>query len=123
MTARPAYLLRAAILTASCLHVLLAGTLPVYPGAQLDQEFERRKLRLPKIESKQYITRDSFDKVDAYYRKLAPQVREDTIDQKGHKRFSFREMGDDRNSTTIEWSNEDPKDKDKTFILVNIRAK
>ena len=99
--------------------MLMSGTIALYPGAKLDQEFEREKTRNPKMETKQYITLDSFDKVAAFYKKLAPVAPEWTINQAGHKRLAFREKGDERNSTTIEWSTEDSADKDKTFIIVN----
>jgi hypothetical protein len=112
-------LARVAILAASTICMLLGGTLALYPGAKLDQEYEREKFRNPKIESKQYITLDPFDKVAAFYKKLAPVAPEWTIDQPGHKRMAFREKGDEKNSTTVEWSNEDAADKNKTFIIVN----
>jgi len=33
--------------------------------------------------------------------------------------MSFREKGDEKNVTTVEWSDEVGEDKSKTFILVN----
>jgi hypothetical protein len=99
--------------------ILLGSTIALYPGAKLDQEYERGKFNNPKVDSKQYITPDSFEKVISYYKKLAPEAPEWTMNQTGHKRMAFRERGDQKNSTTVEWSNEDPKDKDKTFIIVN----
>ena len=33
--------------------------------------------------------------------------------------MSFREKGDEKNVTTVEWSNEAGEDKTKTFIVVN----
>jgi len=112
-------LARLAILTACTFCVLVAGALAVYPGAKLDQEYEREKLKNPKVDSKQYITLDAFDKVADYYKKLAPVAPEWTINQPGHKRLAFRTKGDEKNATTIEWSNEDAADKNKTFIIVN----
>lgn len=61
-----------ALLTASSFCVLMAGPLAVYPGAKLDQDFERNHLRLPTIDTKQYFTSDSFDSVVAYYKTLTP---------------------------------------------------
>jgi hypothetical protein len=116
---RMKFLARFSILTATCFCILMSGTIALYPGAKLDLEFEREKIRNPKMETKQYITLDSFDKVAAFYKKLAPVAPEWTINQTAHKRLAFREKGDERNSTTIEWSTEDAADKDKTFIIVN----
>ena len=110
---------RMAILMASTFGILLAGSLALYPGAKLDQEFERDHLRLPKSELKQYFTTDSFDKVVAYYKKLAPEAPESTINTKTRRRIAFREKGDEKNSTTVEWSDEAGEDKSKTFILVD----
>ncbi len=107
----------AALFVASCFCV--AGTLALYPGATLDQEYEKEKVTFSKIVSKQYITADSYDKVIAYYRKLAPEATEWTLNEQHEKRMAFREKGDGKNSTTIMWSDADPKDKGKTFILVN----
>ena len=109
-----------ALLTASCI-CMQAGTLALYPGATLDQRYEKEKVPMPnsKIISKQYITADSYDKVTAYYKKLAPEATEWTINEQHQKRMAFREKGDQKNSTTIMWSDADPKDKGKTFILVN----
>ena len=110
---------RMAILMASTFGILVAGSLALYPGAKLDQEFERDHLRLPKSELKQYFTTDSFDKVVAYYKKLAPEAPESTINTKTRRRIAFREKGDEKNSTTVEWSDEAGEDKSKTFILVD----
>lgn len=110
---------RMAILMASTLGILVAGSLALYPGAKLDQEFERDHLRSPKSELKQYFTTDSFDKVVAYYKKLAPEAPESTINTKTRRRIAFREKGDEKNSTTVEWSDEAGEDKSKTFILVD----
>jgi hypothetical protein len=110
---------RIAMLMSSTVCILVAGTLALYPGAKLDQEFERDHLRLPKIELKQYFTSDSFDKVVAHYRKLAPEAPGSTINTKTRRRIAFREKGDEKNSTTVEWSDEAGEDKSKTFILVN----
>ena len=43
---------RMAILVASTFWILMAAPLALYPGAQLDQEFERDHLRNPKSELK-----------------------------------------------------------------------
>jgi hypothetical protein len=110
---------RMAMLMASTFCILVAGTLALYPGAKLDQEFERDHLRNPKTELKQYFTSDSFDKVVAYYRKLAPEAPGSTINTKTRRRIAFREKGDEKNSTTVEWSDEVGEDKSKTFILVD----
>ena len=110
---------RMAILMASTFGILVAGSLALYPGAKLDQEFERDHLRSPKSELKQYFTTDSFDKVVAYYKKLAPEAPESTINTKTRRRIAFREKGDEKNSTTVEWSDEAGEDKSHTFILVN----
>ncbi len=107
------------LLVASSICMLLAGTLALYPGARLDQEFERDHLRSPNSELKQYFTSDSFDKVIAYYKKLAPEAAGSTINTKSRRRMAFREKGDEKNSTTVEWSDEAGEDKSKTFILVN----
>jgi hypothetical protein len=111
---------RMAILVAYTFCVLVAGSLALYPGAKLDQEFERDHFKNPKSELKQYFTSDSFDKVVAYYRKLAPEAPGSTINTKTHRRIAFREKGDEKNSTTVEWSDEAGDDKTKTFILVDI---
>jgi hypothetical protein len=108
-----------ALLTASSFCVLVAGPLAVYPGAQLDRDFERDHLRLPKIDTKQYFTSDSFDSVVAYYKKLTPASPQNAIDTKTRRRLSFREKGDEKNVSTVEWSNEAGEDKTKTFIIVN----
>lgn len=118
MSRRSTLLACAALFAVSSLCVL-AAPLAVYPGAKLDQEFEREKVKQPNGETKQYITLDSFDKVATYYKKLAPVAPEWTIDQPAHKRMAFRDKGDEKNATTIEWSTEDAADKDKTFIIVN----
>ena len=110
---------RATALMASSLCILMAGALAVYPGAKLDQEFERDHMRNPKSELKQYFTSDFFDKVVAYYRKLAPETTESTLNTKTRRRLSFRAKGDQKNSTTVEWSDEAGEDKTKTFILVD----
>jgi|SRR5882724_9060895 len=110
---------RIAILIISAFCILVAGSLTLYPGAKLDEEFERDHLRLPKSELKQYFTSDSFDKVVAYYKKLAPEASGSTLNTKTHRRMAFREKGDERNSTTVEWSDEADEDKTKTFILVD----
>jgi len=110
---------RMAILVASPLWILMAAPLALYPGAQLDQEFERDHLRNPKSELKQYFTSDSFDKVTAYYKKLAPEAAGSTINTKTRRRMAFRDKGDEKNSTTVEWSNEAGEDQGKTFILVD----
>ena len=107
------------LLTVSSFCVLLAGPLAVYPGAKLDQDFERNHLRLPTIDTRQYYTSDSFDSVVAYYTKLAPAAPQNGIDTKTRRRLSFREKGDDKNVTTVEWSDEAGEDKSKTFIVVN----
>jgi hypothetical protein len=39
--------------------VVMAGTLVLYPGAQLDQQFERNRLSPAKMELKRYLTSDS----------------------------------------------------------------
>jgi hypothetical protein len=96
-----------------------AGTLALYPGATLDQQYEKEKVPMGKIVSKQYITVDSFEKVTAYYKKLAPEAKEWTLNNQHDKRMAFRQKGDEKNSTTVMWSDEDPKDKGKTFIMVN----
>ncbi len=107
-----------ALLVASCF--CMAGSLALYPGATLDQEYEKEKVTInSKIVSKQYITVDSYDKVTAYYKKLAPEATEWTINEQHEKRMAFREKGDQKNSTTIMWSDADPKDRGTTFILVN----
>jgi hypothetical protein len=108
-----------ALLTASSFCVLVAGPLAVYPGAKLDQDFERNHLRLPTIDTKRYFTSDSFDRVVAYYKKLTPAAPENAIDTKTRRRLSFREKGDEKNVTTVEWSDEAGEDKSKTFIVVN----
>jgi len=108
-----------AILVASTFWILMAAPLSLYPGAKLDQEFEREHLRNPKSELKQYFTSDSFDKVIAYYKKLAPEAAGSTIDTKTRRRMAFRDKGDEKNSTTVEWSNEAGEDQSKTFILVD----
>jgi hypothetical protein len=108
------------ILTASTSWLLAAAALALYPGAKLDQDYERTKLKLPKIDSKQYMTLDPFEKVAAFYKNLAPVAPEWTINQKDHQRLAFRKKGDE-DSTTIEWSTEDSADKNKTFIIVNTR--
>ncbi len=110
---------RIAVLTASTFCILVAGSLPLYPGAKLDEEFERDHLRLPKMELKQYFTSDSFDQVVAHYKRLAPEAPGSTLNTKTHRRIAFREKGDEKNSTTVEWSDEAGEDKSKTFILVN----
>lgn len=110
---------RIAILAASTFWWLMAAPLALYPGAKLDQEFEREHLRNPKSELKQYFTPDSFDKVTAYYKKLAPEAAGSTIDTKTRRRMAFRDKGDEQNSTTVEWSNEAGEDQSKTFILVD----
>jgi hypothetical protein len=110
---------RLAFLMAVFLCILTAGSIALYPGAKLDQEFERDHLRMPKSELKQYFTSDSFDKVVAYYRKLAPEAPGSTINTKTRRRIAFREKGDEKNSTTVEWSDEPGEDKTKTFILVD----
>jgi hypothetical protein len=110
---------RMAILVASTFWILMAAPLSLYPGAKLDQEFEREHLRNPKSELKQYFTSDSFDKVIAYYKKLAPEAAGSTIDTKTRRRMAFRDKGDEKNSTTVEWSNEAGEDQSKTFILVD----
>jgi hypothetical protein len=108
----------AALLTASC-SCIRAGTLALYPGATLDQQYEKEKVPMGKIVSKQYITADSFEKVTEYYKKLAPEAKEWTLINQHDKRMAFRQKGDEKNSTTVMWSDEDPKDKAKTFIMVN----
>src|SRR4051794_12325423 len=87
--------IRIALLMASSCCILLAGSLALYPGAKLDQEFERDHLRMPKSELKQYFTPDSFDKVIAYYKKLAPEAQGSTINTKTRRRMAFREKGDE----------------------------
>ena len=107
-----------ALLVAS--YFCMAGSLALYPGATLDQEYEKEKVTFnSKFVSKQYITADSYDKVTAYYKKLAPEAPEWTINEQHEKRMAFREKGDQKNATTIMWSDVDPKEKGKTFILVN----
>ena len=107
-----------ALLVAS--YFCMAGSLALYPGATLDQEYEKEKVTInSKLVSKQYITADSYDKVIAYYKKLAPEVPVWTINEQHEKRMAFREKGDQKNATTIMWSDVDPKEKGKTFILVN----
>jgi hypothetical protein len=108
-----------ALLMASSFCVLVAGTLALYPGAQLDQEFERDHFSPPKMELKQYFTSDSFDQVVAYYNKLGLEAPGSTINTKTRRRMSFREKGDEKDVTTVEWSDEVGEDKSKTFILVN----
>ncbi len=110
---------RTAIFAVAALCILVAAPLTLYPGAKLDQEFEREKLRNPKSELRQYFTSDSFDKVIAHYRKLAPEAPEWTLNTKTRRRMAFREKGDEKNSTTVEWSDEAGEDKSKTFILVD----
>lgn len=107
------------VLMCSSFCILVAGPLALYPGAKLDQEFERDHLRSPKSELKQYFTTDSFDKVVAYYKKLAPEASGSTINTKTRRRIAFRDKGDEKNSTTVEWSDEAGEDKSKTFILVD----
>ena len=108
-----------AVLMASTLCVLMAGTLALYPGAKVDPEFQDLS-RSQKSELRQYYTSDSFDKVAAYYRKLGGlQGSESFIDTKTRRRITFREKRDDKNATTIEWSDESGEDKTKTFILVD----
>jgi hypothetical protein len=108
-----------ALVTASSFCVLVAGPLALYPGAQLDQEFERDHFSPPKMELKQYFTSDSFAQVVAYYKKLGLEAPGSTIDTKTRRRMSFREKGDEKNVTTVEWSDEAGEDKGHTFILVN----
>jgi hypothetical protein len=108
-----------ALVTASSVCVLLAGPLAVYPRAKLDQDFERTHLRLPTIDTKQYFTSDSFDTVVAYYKTLTPASPQNAIDSKTRRRLSFREKGDEKNVSTVEWSNEAGEDSTKTFIFVN----
>ncbi len=109
----------AAVLMASTLCVLMASTLALYPGAKVDPEFQDLP-RSRKSELRQYYTSDSFDKVAAYYRKLGGlQGSESFIDTKTRRRITFREKRDDKNATTIEWSDESGEDKTKTFILVD----
>jgi hypothetical protein len=108
-----------ALLTASSFCVLVAGPLALYPGAQLDQQFERDHFSPPKTELKRYFTSDSFVKVVAYYKKLGLEAPGSTIDTKTRRRISFREKGDEKNVTTVEWSDEAGEDKSRTFILVN----
>ena len=108
-----------ALFTASSFCVLVAGPLALYPGAQLDQEFERDHFSPPKMELKQYFTSDSFVQVVAYYKKLGLEAPGSTIDTKTRRRMSFREKGDEKNVTTVEWSDEAGEDKNHTFILVN----
>jgi hypothetical protein len=108
-----------ALLASSSFCVLVAGPLALYPGATLDQDFERHHLRLPKMDTKQYFTSDSFDSVVAYYEKLTPASPQNAIDTKTRRRLSFREKGDEKNVSTVEWSNEAGEDKSKTFIIVN----
>jgi len=110
---------RLSMLMVASFYVLLAGSIALYPGAKLDQEFERDHLRMPKSELKQYFTSDSFDKVVAYYKKLAPEAPGSTINTKTRRRIAFREKSDEKNSTTVEWSDEPGEDKTKTFILVD----
>ena len=107
-----------ALLTVSCF-CMWAGTLALYPGATLDQQYEKEKVPMGKIVSKQYITPDSFEKVTAFYKKLAPEAKEWTLNNQHDKRMAFRQKGDEKNSTTVMWSDGDPKDKGKTFIMVN----
>ena len=108
----------AALLVAS--YFCMAGSLALYPGATLDQEYEKEKVTInSKLVSKQYITADSYDKVIAHYKKLAPEVPVWTINEQHEKRMAFREKGDQKNATTVMWSDVDPKEKGKTFILVN----
>jgi hypothetical protein len=110
---------RLAMLMAASFCILVAGSIALYPGAKLDQEFERDHMRSPKSDLKQYFTSDSFDKVVAYYKKLAPEAQGSTINTKTRRRIAFREKGDEKNSTTVEWSDEPGEDKTKTFILVD----
>jgi hypothetical protein len=107
------------LLTASSVCVLLAGPLAVYPGAKLDQEFERNHLSIPNIETKQYFTSDSFDTVVAYYKKLTPPSPLNVVDTKTFRRLTFREKRDEKNVTTVQWSYEAGEGKSKTFIIVN----
>ena len=108
-----------AVFIASTIGVLMASTLALYPGAKVDPEFQDLS-RSRKSELKQYYTSDSFDKVAAYYKKLgAFQGTESFIDTKTRRRITFREKRDDKNATTIEWSDESGEDKTKTFILVD----
>jgi hypothetical protein len=108
-----------AVLMASTVCGLMAGTLALYPGAKVDPEYQNL-LPSPKFELKQYYTSDSFDKVAAYYKKLgALQGTESFIETKTRRRITFREKPHDKNATTIEWSNESGEDKTKTFILVD----
>lgn len=107
------------VFIASTIGVLMSSTLALYPGAKVDPEFQDLS-RSRKSELKQYYTSDSFDKVAAYYRKLgAFQGTESFIDTKTRRRITFREKRDDKNATTIEWSDESGEDKTKTFILVD----
>ena len=85
----------------------------------MDQEFERDHLRSPKSELRQYFTSDSFDKVVEYFKKLALEASGSTINTKTCRRMAFREKGDEKNSTTVEWSDESGEDKTKTFSLVD----
>ena len=117
---RPLARMSAIALLAGPSYCLLAGALTLYPGAALDQKYEREKVPMGKIVSKQYITTDSYDKVTAYYKKLASPVPVWTINEEHQKRMAFREKGDQKNSTAILWSDEVPGDRGKTFILVNI---
>ena len=108
----------AAFLIASCF--CMAGSLALYPGAALDQKYEKEKVTFnSKFVSKQYITANSYDKVTAYYKKLAPEAPEWTINEQHEKRMAFREKGDQKNATTVMWSDADSNEKGKTFILVN----
>ena len=71
------------------------------------------------MELKRYFTSDSFVQVVAYYKKLGLEAPGSTIDTKTRRRISFREKGDEKNVTTVEWSDEAGEDRSKTFILVN----
>ena len=66
-----------------------------------------------------FFAGSSFDKVIAYYKKLAPEAPGSTINTKTRRRMAFRDKGDEKNSTTVEWSDEAGEDKSKTFILVD----
>jgi tRNA A37 threonylcarbamoyladenosine biosynthesis protein TsaE len=55
----------------------------------------------------------------AYYKKVGVEAPGSTIDTKTRRRMSFREKGDEKNVTTVEWSDEAGEDKSHTFILVN----
>jgi hypothetical protein len=113
------WMVRLGFLTLSSFCVLVAGPLALYPGAQLDQEFEHDHINPPRMELKQYFTSDSFVQVVAYYKKLGLEAPGSTIETKTRRRMSFREKGDEKNVTTVEWSDEAGEDKSKTFILVN----